>query len=37
MLKKLISNINDIELEIKKNSQSSLNILTNFIFDQILS
>jgi len=37
MLKKLISNINNIELEIKKNSQSSLNILTNFIFDQILS
>ena len=35
MIKKLIANINDIELEIKKNSSSSLNILMNFIFNQI--
>ena len=37
MIKKLISNINDIELEIKKNSSSSLSILMNFIFNQISS
>jgi len=37
MLKKLISNISLIELEIKKNSQLSLNILMNFIFEQITS
>ena len=37
MIKKLISNINDVELEIKKNSSSSLNILMNFIFNQISS
>ena len=36
-LKRLIFNINQLELEIKKNSQSSLNILTNFIFDQVSS
>jgi len=36
-LKKLISNINNIELELKKNSQSSLSILINFIFEQISS
>ena len=35
MLKKLIANINQVELEIKKNSQSSLSILMNFIFEQI--
>ena len=35
MLRKLISNINDVELKLKKNSQSSLNILMNFIFEQI--
>jgi len=34
-LKELISNINDVELELKKNYQSSLNILMNFIFEQI--
>ena len=32
-LKKLISNISHVELDLKKNSQSSLNILLNFIFD----
>ena len=37
MLKKLILNINHIELELKKNSQSSLSILMNFIFEQIAS
>jgi DNA polymerase-3 subunit delta len=37
MLKKLISNINHAELELKKNSQSSLSILMNFIFEQISS
>jgi len=37
MIKKLITNIYDIELEIKKNSSSSLNILMNFIFNQISS
>ena len=37
MLKKLISNINRVELDLKKNSQSSLNILMNFIFEQISS
>ena len=37
MLKKLILNINHVELEIKKNSQSSLSILMNFIFEQISS
>ena len=36
-LKKLISNINHVELELKKNSQSSLSILMNFIFEQISS
>jgi DNA polymerase-3 subunit delta len=35
MLKKLIIDINQVELELKKNSQSSLNILMNFIFEQI--
>ena len=35
ILKKLISNINQVELELKKNSQSSLSILMNFIFEQI--
>ena len=35
MLKKLILNINQIELGLKKNSQSSLSILMNFIFEQI--
>jgi len=35
MLKKLISNINDIETDLKKNSQSSLSILMNFIFEKI--
>jgi len=35
MLKKLIANINQVELELKKNSQSSLSILMNFIFEQI--
>lgn len=35
MLKKLISNINEVELNLKKNSQSSLNILKNFMFEQI--
>lgn len=35
MLKRLIANINQVELEIKKNSQSSLSILMNFIFEQI--
>ena len=37
MLKKLISNINHVELELKKNSQFSLSILMNFIFEQISS
>ena len=37
MIRKLISNINDVELKLKKNSQSSLNILMNFIFEQITS
>jgi len=37
MIKKLITNIYDVELEIKKNSSSSLNILINFIFNQISS
>ena len=37
MLKKLISNINQVELELKKSSQSSLSILMNFIFEQISS
>ena len=37
MLKRLISNINQVELDLKKNSQSSLNILMNFIFEQISS
>jgi len=37
MLKKSISNINHVELELKKNSQSSLSILMNFIFEQISS
>jgi len=37
MIKKLISNINQVELELKKNSQSSLSILMNFIFEQISS
>ena len=37
MIKKLIINIYDVELEIKKNSSSSLNILMNFIFNQISS
>jgi len=37
MIKELISNINHVELELKKNSQSSLNILMNFIFEQISS
>ena len=37
ILKKLILNINDVELEIKKNSQSSLNILMNFIYEQTSS
>ena len=35
MLKKLIANINQVELELKKNSQSSLSILMNFILEQI--
>ena len=35
MLKKLIANINQVELQLKKNSQSSLSILMNFIFEQI--
>jgi DNA polymerase-3 subunit delta len=35
MLKKLIANINQVELELKKNSQSSLSILMNFIIEQI--
>jgi len=35
ILKKFISNINEVELELKKNSQSSLSILMNFIFEQI--
>ena len=35
MLKKLIANINQVELELKKNSQFSLSILMNFIFEQI--
>ena len=35
MIKKLIANINQVELELKKNSQSSLSILMNFIFEQI--
>ena len=34
-LKKLISNISHVELDLKKNSQSSLNILLNFIFEEI--
>ena len=37
MIKKLITNIYDVELEIKKNSSSSLNILMNFIFNQVSS
>ena len=37
MLKKLILNIYNIELMLKKNSQSSLIILMNFIFEQISS
>ena len=37
MLKKLISNINQVELMLKKNSQASLSILINFIFEQISS
>ena len=37
LLKKLILNINNVELDLKKNSQSSLSILMNFIFDQISS
>ena len=37
MLKKLISNINDIETDLKKNPQSSLSILMNFIFEKIPS
>ena len=37
MLKKSISNINHVELELKKNSQSSLSILMNCIFEQISS
>jgi len=36
ILKKLISNINEVELELKKNSQSSLSILMNFIFEKFL-
>jgi len=35
MLKKFILDINQVELELKKNSQSSLSILMNFIFEQI--
>ena len=34
-LKKIIFDINQTELKIKKNSQSSVNILMNFIFEQI--
>ena len=34
-LRKLISNISHVELDLKKNSQSSLNILLNFIFEEI--
>ena len=37
MIKKLITNIYDVELEIKKHSSSSLNILMNFIFNQVSS
>lgn len=33
-IKKLIFDLNNIELQIKKNSLSSINILTNFIIDQ---
>ena len=32
----LIQNINEIELQLKKNSGSSLNILQNFIIEQSL-
>ena len=35
ILKKIIFDINQTELKIKKNSQSSVNILMNFIFEQI--
>ena len=37
MLKVLISKINNVELELKKNSQSSLTILMNFILEQTSS
>ena len=33
-IKKLINDINDIELEIKKNYNNSIFIITNFIFEQ---
>ena len=33
-IKKLIFDLNNIELQIKKQSLSSINILTNFIIDQ---
>ena len=33
-LKKLIKNINDIELEIKKNYNNSLYIISNFILEK---
>ena len=33
-IKELISNINDIELEIKKNYNNSILILTNFILEK---
>ena len=36
-LKKLICNINEIELVVKKNLNNSLNIITDFLLNQSLS
>ena len=36
-LKELIYQLNDIELQIKKNSEKSVNIISNFILDKCLS
>ena len=36
-LKKLIYKLNEVELLIKKNINNSINIVTNFILDQVYS
>ena len=35
-IKRLIENINNTELQIKKNAESSINLIKNFIIDQSL-